>query len=506
MSEFSRVNDGGASQRSAFAMGDVGGRYRNWGWIDEGPTSAVDERREVLRARARGLVRNAAYGWAVVEAITQRTIGTYGIQPHPVNTTQARNKRLSTLWEAWQADPAQVDFDGRLSFPALQDVAMRTMVTSGSVLVRFYVNPDPAAANPLQLRLLEPDYLATDRDGHYGANEVQGGIEFDAFGRVVAYHLYRQHPREKGLLTIEREVDRIERGELLHMFRDDRAGQKGGVSWLHPIGATVRDRALWSAASLTQQQMAACLALLLTDPSGSADPDEIDEALTMRPGMVAWLPPHREVQTLTPPSTEDHAEYDRSLLREIAAGAGISYEALTGDLSETNFSSAKLGQNKFQGNVNSWQQKILIPQLLNPIWRRWVELIRESRRGREPIGVQWTVPRRELIDPQKEWQAILIAVRAGFMTLGDAIRQQTGQQPEVVLEEIARMNELLDQYKLKLDSDPRAGMMADGDPNAEPGYGEDGEQGGEGDDAPPGNRQRRGVRNGPGSSGDGEDL
>ena len=459
-------------------MGDLGGRHRNWGWIDEGPTATVEERQDILRARARGLVRNAAYGWAVVEAIVQRSVGPHGILARPMDTTATRQKRLANLWAAWGDDPAQVDFDGRLTFAAMQDVVMRTVVASGSCLVRLYVSPDNPD-NPLQLRVMEPDYLACEYDGVRGGNEVRQGIETDPYGRVLAYWIHKRHPKDRSILGLDvLDADRIDRREILHIYRDDRAGQKIGVSWLHPVGATVRDRALWSSASLAAQRMAACLGVMVTDPSGEADDEEIDEAMRLSPGMVAWLPPHRDVKTLTPPTTQDSPEYDRSLLREIAAGVGISYESLTGDLSETNFSSAKLGQIKFQTNVNSWQQKMLIPQLLNPIWRRWVELIRESRRGRSPIRVQWTVPRREIIDPEKEWKAILLAVRAGFVSLGDAIRQQTGQQPELVLEEIAEVNKLLDELDLTLDSDPRksnAGNQSGGNANPPAGPGGTGE-------------------------------
>ena len=72
----------------------------------------------------------------------------------------------------------------------------------------------------------------------------------------------------------------------------------------------------------------------------------------------------------------------------------------------------------------------------------------------EGIQPQWTPPRRELIDPDKEIGATIKAVRSGLMSLSEAIREY-GYDPEEVLREIQQDNELLDQLELVLDTDPR---------------------------------------------------
>ena len=66
----------------------------------------------------------------------------------------------------------------------------------------------------------------------------------------------------------------------------------------------------------------------------------------------------------------------------------------------------------------------------------------------------WTAPKREMIDPVKETEAQITAIRGGLKTLSEAIREQ-GNDPEKQFDEMANDNALLDQYKLKLDSDPR---------------------------------------------------
>ena len=70
------------------------------------------------------------------------------------------------------------------------------------------------------------------------------------------------------------------------------------------------------------------------------------------------------------------------------------------------------------------------------------------------IGAEWTAPRFEAVDPLKDIQADILAVRAGLMTLKEAIARQ-GYDPASVLPEIATTNAELDQLGITLDTDPR---------------------------------------------------
>jgi capsid protein len=70
------------------------------------------------------------------------------------------------------------------------------------------------------------------------------------------------------------------------------------------------------------------------------------------------------------------------------------------------------------------------------------------------ITADWTAPRFEAVDPLKDIQADVLAVRAGVMTLKEAIARQ-GYEPAQVLREIAQTNAELDALGLILDSDPR---------------------------------------------------
>ena len=105
--------------------------------------------------------------------------------------------------------------------------------------------------------------------------------------------------------------------------------------------------------------------------------------------------------------------------------------------------------------MEALQWQVLIPCLCNPVWRRFVETAQAV--GELPtgeFGVEWTAPRFEAVDPLKDAKADLMSVRAGFMTLKEAIARN-GYDPSDVLAEIADTNDRLDALDLVLDSDPR---------------------------------------------------
>jgi hypothetical protein len=79
---------------------------------------------------------------------------------------------------------------------------MRTVVESGEALiVRYRPEASLRLPVPLQVRVLEPDYLDPNKHGPIGNGSICfQGIEFDRSGRRVAYWLYPEHPYGVSLL------------------------------------------------------------------------------------------------------------------------------------------------------------------------------------------------------------------------------------------------------------------------------------------------------------------
>lgn len=439
-----------------------GRRTDNWKRNSLDADAALRGQATVLRQHARDLIRNNGYAKRGRNVIANNTIGR-GIRPKPVGDNPDTNKAALKLWRRW-GETVLCEEDNRQTFYGIQRLAMRGLYSDGEVLLRR--RPRRASDGlpiPLQIQVLEADYLNTAwtaLKGPTGGPIIQG-IEFDLLGRRVAYYLYSEHPGSG------RNVDppkRVPASEIIHLYDVERAGESRGVSWLATSIVNMKDLDEYEDAELMKQKIAACFAAFVTDMDGSATPlggpneagdDSID---TFEPGMIMNLPPGKQVTTASPPQLTSDALPQRTL-RRIAAGLGITYEDLTGDYSQTNFSSARMGRIAHWAQVCAWQEDIVIPLLCQGVWDWAMEAAVLAGLLPEAPGASWTTPAIPLLEPDKEILAMTRAVRAGAMTPSEMIRAQ-GDDPEEHWAEYADDLKTLDDLEIVVDIDPRAMTQA----------------------------------------------
>ena len=435
---------------------------RTEGWVTSA-TSADTEilsSLELLRARSRDLVRNNPFASSAVRVISHNMVGT-GITPH----FKGSNKRTTKLVESLAVehlDTEAIDADGRHDLYGLEGLWTRTIVESGSVLIRRrFRRPEDGLPLPFQLQTMEPDFLDTGKNVDLsGGRFIRGGVEFDALGRRSAYWLFPAHPGD-GYRYMAMDSVRVPASEVAHVFRVDRPGQTDGVPWAAPVIIRLRDFDDFEDAQLLRQKIAAAFAVFVVDndfgpapadPNGNVNSNPIIDSI--QPGAVELLPNGKDVRFPNPPSLGGYSEYSSISLHAIASGYGVPYEALTGDLKGVNFSSGRMGWLEFQRNLDCWRWQMLIPQALKPVERWFIEAINVSRGTVGSIETVWSPPWREMIDPTKEVPAIRDAVRAGQITLSESLRMR-GYDPVKFLEEFAADMEMVDSLRLVFDSDPR---------------------------------------------------
>lgn len=444
-----------------------------------------------LRTGSHDLVRNNPHAARAVDAIVANSIGS-GIAPQFLRPTggsdlgplvseldrliRGRGLRAQALERAEDLEKladdcletTDADAEGRRTYHGLQDTGFRAMVVSGETLVRRrFRRLEDGLACPIQFQLLEADFLDSSKDGptKRGGRIIQG-VEFDAIGRRRAYHLYREHP---GGRFASGRSDPVPASEIAHIFRTEREGQVRGIPWLAPVMLRLADWADYEDAQLVRQKIAACFVGFWKEPmpfgaptGEDTDPDgrTID---SFEPGMWERLPPGTEVEFGSPPEVEGVGEYAQISLRAIAAGMGISYEALTGDLRGVNFSSGKMGRLEFQRNIDRWRSLHFLPQFCDRLTSWFLDAAMLIGLDTERVTVRHIPPRREMIDPPREIRAEKDAIRSGQKTLTQVIREG-GRDPVEHLTELAADNALLDSLGLVLDSDPRQdGTRGDGD-------------------------------------------
>lgn len=435
--------------------------YRTDGWHRLGTDANVAGiKRSILRAHARDLVRNNPWARRAKRRLAVNTVG-LGIRP---KATGLGADRVMALWKLW-AETTQCDADGQLTFYGMQRLIMGTVAESGECLVlRRLRLPVDGLDVPLQLQVLEPDFIDTTRDGLIGqaGGPIIQGIEFDQIGNRIAYWLFEKHPG--GAVAPMNPVSRrVDAERVLHIYDVDRPGRQRGESWFSSVDVRLHEFHLFEDATLKKQGAAACMAGFIVDSDQSGDPVPTPQAGTdangqptgtLEPGLIMELPPGRDIKFTNPPATNDHQSYSATALRGIAAGVGLTYEDLTGDYSQTNYSSGRMGRLAHRGDVEDWQWNMLIPQFCQKAWIWMVQAMYLSGERVAIAPAVWSPSPMPILEPEMEIRAYMAAVRNGFMTWPQVIRE-LGYDPREQLAEIEENNQELDDRGITLDCDPR---------------------------------------------------
>lgn len=445
---------------------------RTEGWITggTGPNAENGPALSIVRARARDLTRNNPYAAQAVRKLAAKAVGS-GIVASAASSDSSVKAAAARAWERFveASEPS-----GLTDFYGQQAQAVRTMVESGEALVLILRRPPfQGFSFPLQLRVLEGDYLdAGKSEDLANGNRIVQGVEFDVYGRRAAYWLFDDHPGESFPLRIGSRglvSRRVAARDVLHVFHPLRADQVRGVSWFAPSVLRLRDAGEYDEAQLVAKKIQAMLVAFRKRPEGVAGSplaQKTDErgrrSATLAPGVIMDLDPGEEMQFTEPKAVADYSSYMTAQLRAVAAGIGLTYEAMTGDWSQANYSSQRAAAVDFQDVLDQIQWTILAPQLLAPVWRQVMEtaalddpvlrgaLIRDGR-----IGAALRMPRRRFVDPVKEIEGEKAAVRAGFKLQDEVIAEFTGEDPAAFRAARAAENAANDAFGLVFDSDSR---------------------------------------------------
>lgn len=431
---------------------------RNEGW-NRPATSAnaeITSSASGLRNGARQLVRDNGHAANAKAVLTAYTVGT-GIRPGFDTDNDALTRRLKELWEQHlESEKSGAGETG--NFYDRQALGFNSIVESGSVIYRRRRRDSRSPLRlPYAIQVLEPDYLASIRDGVFGNNRIISGKEYDNRDELKAFHLYTQHPGDNfiGARGIGR-TTRVLADHVSHAYRVERPGQVDGASWFAPVMTSLRDLADTRDAYQLRQKIAACYAVFIHESEPGAGTKHSGDPITdhIEPGRVESLPPGKDVTFATPPGVEGMADFDRAQLMTIAAGFGMPYEALTGDLRNVTFLSGRMGWLNFYRNIEQWRSRIVIPRICERELAWFLESAAVSIGINIPVRVTWTPPHRDLLDPQKEIEALQKEIRLGLLAPSDAVRMR-GRDPNRVLNDWEKWAQEIDSKELVFDWDPR---------------------------------------------------
>lgn len=458
---------------------DAAGRGRGTAGWKTGATAADAEIAAdgpLLRHRMRDLVRNNPMAAQAVQVLVNNIVGT-GIRPRAATGDAGLNKQVDALWKRWAAG---CDQHGHTDFHGILGLAVREMIEGGDVFaIRRNVRATNAREVPLRIELREADHLDAGRfDSRADGARISQGIEYDQGGRRAAYWMFADHPGDTSPVFARRlESTRLPADCVAHLFERQRV-QSRGVPWGTPAMRAIRDVDDWQQAELVRKRTEACLVGIVfgADEDQQSIAPVVEDAAGNRieqfePGLIAYARGGKDIKFNQPASTAGVYEWHRVQLHIIAAGFRVPYALMTGDLSQTSFSSSRVGLNEFRRMVEQLQWQTIIPMFCAPIWRWFIDAAVMAGLLPENIDipVEWGPPKFESVNPLQDAQADLLEVRAGFSTLPQQIARR-GYDPDEVIAEWAGFAAKSDAAGLVFDSDPRkvtkGGLVQTADPVA----------------------------------------
>ncbi|MGI4850454.1 MAG: phage portal protein [Janthinobacterium lividum] len=470
-----------------YRAGDLFGReVADWHpWI-RSPDSEINLHRDRMVARQRDLVRNDGWASGGVDRIVDNTIGaSFRLMAEPDYMALGReDKRLDETWavefsEAVEAEwrmwaddvGCYCDSMRQLDITGIFRLALRSDLIDGESLIYLQWLPEfvgsYGARYATTALLVDSDRLSNpyqDRD----TATMRGGVEIDAAGAPVAYHMRREEQNDYYNALESMVWDRLPRETtwkrpiIVHGFEKERATQHRGVGLMAAVLPRFKMLGIYDQTELEQAVQQAAIRTFITAPfhdeienvlkvDGAAD-YQYDRAdyhrrinLSIGGARIPALYPGENITTVQDDAKKSFAEFEAAVLRSIAARMGLSEGQLTQDYSRTNYSSAR------SALLESWKtlyrrRGTFVRRTVSPIYTAWLEealstRLRNVMPRNAPFFPEWRTayaradwlgPPRGWVDPVKERQGAVLGLDAGFSTLKRECAEQGLDYKQVI--------------------------------------------------------------------------
>jgi lambda family phage portal protein len=434
-----------------------------------------------LRDRARQLVRDNDYARAAVRAVRDNVVGT-GIKLQaqvPMlrgrgRLDQATNDRIEAAWARWgRAETCHTA--GRLSWPDIERLAIGACAEAGEVFVRMVPQAFGGGRAQLALEVLEADLLDETVDGAGGIpGQLAGGswrmgVHVDDWGRPLEYAFLTHHPGDRRGGPIGRRHVLVPAEQVIHLAILERPSQTRGVSWFASAIKQLHQLAGYSEAEVVRARASASLMGFVTtdgELAGETLGEEIEGEYVSQfePGVIKTLFPGQAITVPDLNAPDGQFEpFVRVMLRAMATGLGVSYESISNDYSQTNYSSSRLSLLAEREHWRSLQQ-YLIRELHSRVFRAWLRAAvaageltlpgYDAAPERYEEAVRFVPRGWDFVDPQKEGAAYRAAVRDGFMSHSEVVASRGGDYQELLQARAAELAQC-DELGLVFDTDPR---------------------------------------------------
>lgn len=432
----------------------------------------------------------------VLENLTTTAVGTgltLSAKPdwQALGLTDEQGRALShafeTGWHNWANNPLECDQSGRFTVHQMAGSAFRNYLLSGEVAFVLNAVKYRNARTRTKVCMLSPAQIDHTITGLRDNWHVWRGVAFDQSGRRVGYYM---KTLTLGAMVIEPMAKFVPaftswgRPVAVHIFDQLDPQQVRGLSPLTPALTPAHERESASefvlANFLLQTQFALTVESELppTQAFGGLEVNHqfggMDQFIQLRdqwytkaklnpsPGTVNHMAPGDKLKfnyAENPSAT--YAEFDKSLTRRAARAAGDSFEAVSGDFSQTSFSASRMAM-AIPGRVNARRRAAILQPFYAAIYRAWLEEAIEAGGIELPDGAPpfWTNADAYCCakflgegnyepDPRKAAEADVLNLENCLETLEDVLGRK-GRDLESHLAQVAAERKLLAKYGLTL--------------------------------------------------------
>lgn len=466
------------------------------------PAEDINANNYTLRQRARMLYMSAPIATAALKRQRTNIVGA-GLRLKSTidRETLGLSKEQAEAWQRhvqaefalWANRKQACDATGVNNFYGLQQLAALSWPMSGDVFALVKrATPTPFMPYSLRLHLLEADRVRTPvsvegatvknnpllheltttklDNGHI----IYDGVEVDAGGAVVAYHIASTYPNQwdaepTKFVRVEAYGATTGLPNILHIMDAERPEQYRGVPYLAQAIEPLLQMRRYTEAEITAAIVQSFFTAFITTDAGSDD-NPLGEALAedeqevsrdpseyeMGAGSTVFLDPGENVQGLQP--THPNTGFD-TFMRALCEQVGAALE-IPADLLMMSFNSSYSASRA--ALLEAWKgfkmrREWLADDFCRPVYELW--LTEAVARGRvsapgffnDPLirqaylGSEWIGPSQGQLDPTKEVAAAVTAIENGLSTREAEAVKLNGSEFTRNADKLAVENELLRQ-------------------------------------------------------------
>ncbi|MCD7862858.1 MAG: phage portal protein [Lachnospiraceae bacterium] len=414
------------SMRADYDAGSYDRLNRNWRVTNESADATDRNSRDTIRARARDLERNGDIMNSVVSAFKRNVVGG-GYHVQAKTGDKDLNEEIEKAWQRW-CKKQNCDVTGTQSFNQIIRMAVKRKKIDGGILfIKRYTNDGIV---PFKLQMIEVDELdeSTTNPKHKG-NKVVGGIEFNDYNKPVGYFI-RQYSLDGYSLN---EAVYVEAKDVIFYYTKNRPSQLREMSDMAPTMPRIRDVDEFITAVSVKERIEACLSIFIKREypttglgrQAAANENRVSyDGKLLSPGMIKELNVGDEIQVVNPSGQgADATNFTKLQQRLVGAGQGISYEAMSRDMSESTYSSTR--QSMIEDDMTYAEERELLVEVLDEIYETFVISavlcglisIKDFWTNKETyLAHEWTQEPKSWIDPYKESNANMVALKTGQKT------------------------------------------------------------------------------------------